>query len=114
PYAGLFLPESGIVPDPLAGLTWKKLTAQSPSAITRAAPEITMAPRAHWKSETFALPLYGDGKNLMVVKYKFGKGEVMWWASATPVTNAGLKELGNLEFFLACLNQHESPKILWD
>ena len=114
PFAGLFLPESGIVPDPLAGLTWKKLSAQSPSSITRAAPEIAMAPRAYWKSASFALPLYWDGKNSMVVKYKYGKGEVLWWASATPITNAGLKEPGNLEFFLACLNQQPGSKILWD
>lgn len=113
-FAGLFLPESGIVPDPLSGLTWKKLTAQSPSSITRAAPEITMAPRAYWKSATFALPLYGDGKNSMVVKYKYGKGEVLWWASATPLTNAGLKEPGNLEFFQACLDRQHSSRILWD
>jgi hypothetical protein len=117
-FAGLYLPESGSVPDPLAGTTWKRLTAQSPSSITRAAPEISMVPQAHWKSTYFALPLYGDGKDAMVVKYKYGKGEVMWWAAATPLTNAGLKEPGNLEFFLACLDQtndqDHAPTIFWD
>jgi hypothetical protein len=46
-----------------------------------------------------AYPLYGDGDRTVVVKYPFGRGEVLWWASATPLTNAGLKEPGNLEFF---------------
>ncbi len=113
-FAGLFLPESGVVPDPVLGMTWKKLTAKSPSSITRAAPEITLAPQAHWKSAAFALPLYGDGEKQMVVKYKFGKGEVLWWASATPLTNAGLKEPGNLEFFLACIGNQAQTRILWD
>jgi hypothetical protein len=114
PFAGLFLPENGIVPDPISGMTWKKLSAQSPSSITHAAPEITLAPQAYWRPESFALPLYGDGDKHMVVKYKSGKGEVIWWASATPLTNAGLKEPGNLEFFLACVGSAPETRILWD
>jgi uncharacterized protein DUF4350 len=113
-FAGLFLPEGGAVPDPLAGMTWKQLSAQSPSSITRAAPAITMSPRAYWRPSEFALPLYGDGKHSMVVMYPYGKGEVMWWAAATPLTNAGLKEPGNLEFFLASLDQKPGVRILWD
>jgi Domain of unknown function (DUF4350) len=114
PFVGLFLPENGIVPDPLSGMTWKKLSAQSPSSITHAAPEITLAPQAYWRPESFALPLYGDGDKQMVVKYNSGKGEVIWWASATPLTNAGLKEPGNLEFFLACIGSEPQTRILWD
>ncbi|MBZ5654786.1 MAG: DUF4350 domain-containing protein [Acidobacteriia bacterium] len=118
PFVGFFLPENGIVPDPLSGMTWKKLTALSPTSITHAAPEITLAPRAYWRPESsavpFVLPLYGDGDKQMVVKYKFGKGEVIWWASATPLTNAGLTEHGNLEFFLACIGSEPQTRILWD
>jgi hypothetical protein len=114
PFVGFFLPENGIVADPLSGMTWKKLTALSPSSITHAASQITLAPQAYWKPESFALPLYGDGDKQMVVKYKFGKGEVIWWASATPLTNAGLKEPGNLEFFLACIGSESQTRILWD
>jgi len=114
PFIGLFLPENEIVPDPMSGMTWKKLSAQSPSSITHAASQITLAPQAYWKPESFALPLYGDGDKHMVVKYKSGKGEVIWWASATPLTNAGLKEPGNLEFFLACIGSEPQTRILWD
>jgi uncharacterized protein DUF4350 len=113
-FVGLFLPESGIVPDPLSGMTWKKLTALSPSSITHAASQITLAPQAYWKPDSFAVPLYGDGAKQMVVKYRFGKGEVIWWASATPLTNAGLKEPGNLEFLLACIGSDPQTRILWD
>jgi hypothetical protein len=113
-FVGLFLPESGIVPDPLSGMTWKRLSAQSPSSVTHAAPEITLAPQAHWRLESFAVPLYGDGDKPMVVKYKLGKGDVIWWAAATPLTNAGLREPGNLEFFLACIGSEPQTRILWD
>lgn len=112
-FAGIFLPEGGSVPDPIAGMTWKKISARVPSAITRAAPEITLSPEAFWISKKMAVPLYGDGDKVMVVRYTYGKGEVLWWASATPLTNAGLKEPGNMEFFLACLGGRDK-QILWD
>jgi hypothetical protein len=112
-FAGTFLPKNESVPDILAGMTWKTASALAPSAITRAAPQIVLAPQAHWSSYSEAYPLYGDGDHTLVVKYPFGRGEVLWWAAATPLTNAGLKERGNLEFFLASLGdpKHE---VLWD
>jgi Domain of unknown function (DUF4350) len=111
-FAGTFLPENESAPDLLA-MTWKKASALSPSRITRAAPQITLSPRAYWQAFSAAYPLYGDGDRTVVVKYPFGRGEVLWWASATPLTNAGLKEPGNLEFFLACLGDRKN-EILWD
>lgn len=112
-FAGIFLPEGGSVPDPVAGMTWKKVSARAPSAITRAAPEITLAPESFWISRKMSVPLYGDGEKALVVRYPYGKGEILWWASATPLTNAGLKEPGNMEFFLACLGGRQN-QILWD
>jgi len=108
-----FLPEHFAIPDPIEGITWKRVTSRSPSSITRAAPEITLAPRAYW-TELRAMPLYGDGGKVFVVKYRFGDGDVLWWASATPLTNAGLQEPGNLEFFLASIGRADQRRILWD
>jgi len=112
-FSGTFLPENDAVPDVLLGMTWKKAVAVSPSAITRAAPEITIAPQARWQSSSPAYALYGDGDEIVVVKYPYGRGEVLWWAAATPLTNAGLKEPGNLEFLLASVRDTDAP-ILWD
>jgi hypothetical protein len=112
-FAGTFLPENESVPDMLLAMTWKKVSAVAPSAITRAAPEITMAPQARWPSYSQAYALYGDGDEVVVEKYPYGRGDVLWWAAATPLTNAGLKEPGNLEFLLACLGDTKAP-ILWD
>jgi len=113
-FSGMFLPRRGASFDPIAGITWKTFSAQSPSLITRAAPRITLAPQAYWQSRSFAVPLYGEGDKAVVVEYTFGKGEVIWWASPTPLTNAGLKEPGNLEFFLACVGSAQNNHILWD
>jgi Domain of unknown function (DUF4350) len=108
-----FLPVHQAFRDPIAGATWARLPSRSPSRVTRAAPEITLAPQAYWASESFVLPLYGDGDRARVIKYDHGQGEVLWWASATPLTNAGMREPGNLEFFLASLGDPKRP-ILWD
>jgi len=94
-------------------MEWKKASALSPSEITRAAPEIVLAQKARWEAYSAAYPLYGDGDQTLVVKYPYGRGEVLWWASATPLTNAGLKEQGNLEFFLACIGGAKGA-IFWD
>lgn len=116
-FAGTFLPENESVPDVFSGAVWNTASALAPSKITRAAPRIVMAPRAHWQDSSAVYPLYGDGEHTLVVKYSFGRGEVLWWAAATPLTNAGLKEQGNLEFLLACLgdpNHDPKSEILWD
>jgi uncharacterized protein DUF4350 len=118
--AGLFLSDDSntflhmyAIPDPIAGLTWERIRSTSPSSITRAASEITLAPQAYWYPESSAMKLYGGIEKPRVVKYARGNGEVIWWASATPLTNAGLREPGNLEFFLACLGDAQHP-VLWD
>ncbi|MGP0019050.1 MAG: DUF4350 domain-containing protein [Candidatus Sulfotelmatobacter sp.] len=112
-FAGTFLPENESTPDVLGGMEWKKASALSPSEITRAAPEIVLEQKARWRSYSAVYPLYGDGDRTLVVKYPYGHGEVLWWASATPLTNAGLKEQGNLEFFIACMGGTKGA-ILWD
>jgi hypothetical protein len=110
-FSGTYLPEDDSVLDPFA--VRKKVPAVSPSAITRAAPEIFLSAEARWQSYSAAYPLYGDDDQIVVVKYPYGKGEVLWWASATPLTNSGLKEASNLEFLLACLGDRDH-EILWD
>jgi hypothetical protein len=112
-FAGTFLPENDSVPEVVGGMTLEKATALAPSSITRAAPEIVLASEARWQSFSAAYPLYGNADRTLVVKYPYGRGEVLWWASATPLTNAGLKEPGNLEFFFACMGGTKGA-VLWD
>lgn len=112
--AALSLPNDSIDFDPFEGSLWEKYDALTPSRITRAAPEITLAARMRWKEDSSVTPLYGKDDKVVVVRYRYGKGEVIWWASPTPLSNAGIREPGNLEFFLACLGEKQSTHILWD
>lgn len=114
PIAAFLLPNNRSAVDPIEGMTWQHFSALAPSPITRAAPQITLAPQAHWSLTSSALPLYGNDKQAVVVRYPYGKGEVIWWAAATPLTNAGLKETGNLEFLLACVGDKQNQEVLWD
>lgn len=92
---------------------WSDFHALTPSAITRAAPKITLSPAARW-SESSGLPLYGDDKNVVAIRLKYGKGDVIWLASATPFTNAAIKESNNLEFVLAAIGDREQTRVLFD
>ena len=111
--AAFYVPKALSDFDFINGMTWKKATAVGPSAITRAAPEIFMAPESYWNPLYNSVELYAQGGRTRVVKYVYGKGQVIWWASATPLTNEGLSQSGNLDFFLASLGEGK-PEIVWD
>jgi len=48
----------------------------------------------------------------VVVSYALGQGRVIWWASALPLTNAGIRDRGNLDLLFNSLG--DSRRILWD
>jgi hypothetical protein len=114
PSAAFLLPKNDAQADPMEVLTWEKFPAVAPSQISQAAPQITLTPKATWNSPSSALVLYGKENQAVVIRYPYGEGVVFWWASATPLTNAGIKEPGNLEFFLTCLGDKNKTRILWD
>jgi hypothetical protein len=100
--------------NPVEALRWTPTDAVAPSPITRQAPRITLAHASAWDNSLTALPLYGDPESPSVVTFERGRGRVYWWASATPLTNAGLREAGNLEFFLASIGPAHGRRVLWD
>ena len=103
------------LPEPLGGYTWATLKSVALSPITRAAPEIELYDRAHWAlRDRGELPLYGDANAPSVVMVPVGRGQVLWWASATPLTNAGITQPNNLPFFLASLGAPAGRRVLWD
>jgi len=109
-----FVPAEGFVPEPLAANVWKQVPAVALSAITRAAPRITLTPSAYWGTTAPGIPLFADGGKTRVIEQQVDKGEIIFWVSPTPLTNAGLREPGNLEFFLACIGRRDRVKVLWD
>jgi hypothetical protein len=111
----LYVPGQRLELEPVPVAGWRRATAVSPSAITRAAPEITLvASFTNTGTASSITPLYSESNRVAVARYMLGDGEVIWWASATPLTNAGITRPGNLEFFLACVGQPGGSSVLWD
>jgi len=87
----------------------------APSPIMRGAPDITMMPPLSWSPD---LPgqvvVYGDDTTAAVITYRFGKGEVVWWAAATPLSNGAIRDASNLQLFLNSVAPSPHVRILWD
>lgn len=115
PDSAWFLPGGETRPRPPTGHTWITMPAMAPSAITAAAPEITIASRATWvQTGWLVVPLYGDDRGPSVIEMTVGSGRAMWWEAATPLTNAGITIANNLAFVLASLGPPGERRILWD
>ena len=112
--SGYYLPLNEIATEPTGGTASKRRSALTPSPITRVAPEITMSGRSHWKPETGVVGLYGTTEKPVVVEYAVGQGEVLWLAASAPLTNAGIKEPGDMEFLLAAVGSPDQNEVLWD
>jgi hypothetical protein len=95
---------------------WQTYRSLLPSHITDHAPEIALAPSAaYWDPQDFNSQVqYGDEKHGVVASYKYGQGEVIWWAAADPLTNSGLLQKQNLQMFLNTLGPASQRVVLWD
>lgn len=111
-YAPLFVSEPGPVPLPLS-LGWNTFRAQTPSAFALNAPEIKLDTVSGWSQQGQGVGLYGDESRYTVTQYAHGKGRVLWLASSSLLSNAGLRESSNLEFLLTAVGS-KSRHILWD
>ncbi len=86
----------------------------APSRLTRGG-DILMQPSAVWaQDDTRVVPHYAKGKDVVVVSYRSGSGEVIWWASAMPITNLRVREAGNINLLLNALGPPEATRVLWD
>jgi hypothetical protein len=113
--AGHGLPEGSAVSSESLETEWTTFRARMPSPITRHAPEIQLPQTTHWADKHAShLSLYGDDKQAVVVTYAVADGRVVWWASAVPLTNAGISASHNLELFLNSVGPPEGARVLWD
>jgi hypothetical protein len=91
-----------------------KLTPQGLDPLAGAG-EVWMVPEASWG---FDHPLdrvqYNCAGTPAVVEYSEGKGEVIWWASSTPIENSTISRANNLNLFLNALGSREGHNIYWD
>lgn len=116
--ANFYVPDSEIqrevLPDPLN----HEYPPQLVTSLTRGG-AINMSPVAYWKHcSTSCLVHYADSRfgsaRPIVVSYRAGKGEVIWWAASTPLNNNGISLSGNLELLLNSLGPADENHVLWD
>ena len=112
--ASIYLPkaetENELVPSPVA----KEYQPQLLTPLTRGG-AIQMSPAAYWKGPaTSSLAHYADGDRPIVVSYKAGLGEVIWWGASTPLTNAAIAKSGNMALLLNSLGPAGEGQVYWD
>jgi len=115
PIASFFPEAEGV--SKVSNPEWKEFAPALPSYLSRGANEVVMRPAAYWRDRNPALlRVYGDEQSPAVVAWRIGSGEVLWWAGATPLTNAGIARPGNLELFLNSMAgpSGEPLSIYWD
>ncbi|HEX4066547.1 MAG TPA: DUF4350 domain-containing protein [Acidobacteriaceae bacterium] len=76
-------------------------TPDGPGSLASAG-EVEMAARVRWNRNDPSVRVEQlCGSDPVVVSYAVGRGQIIWWASATPLTNRGLHNDGNLRLLLA-------------
>lgn len=117
PSIRMFFPAASVsdnTPDPV----WTTFSPSIPSRFAIAARRVTIQPEAYWgRLDSSQLVFYGEPDSAVVVSWKLGSGEILWWAGSTPLTNAGITKGDNLTFFLDALKNRASGKaydIYWD
>lgn len=99
--APLLLPDAKVEP---TGRFYEGLcdtTPEGPDPLARAG-SLNMLAAVGWARQDPGVRVAQRcGGSAVVVSYPASNGEVIWWASATPLTNAGLRQDGNLRLLLA-------------
>jgi hypothetical protein len=112
--ADLYLPDTRTVRELLPEPVPKAYRPQLVSALARAG-EIRMSPEAYWKTcSTACMVHYSDDSRPIVVSYKVGEGEVIWWAASMPLSNGGVLNAGNLTLLLNSLGAPAETHVFWD
>lgn len=103
-----------------AGAKPRPFDAIVPSPFTRHANRIVLSPTALWGTlDDTQVPLYGDSQHQVATSWKIGRGRILWWAGATPLTNAHIVDEGNLNLLIDAVGAGEDgadqpTHIYWD
>lgn len=111
-FTGFFVWERSPSPLPISA-GWAKFAAEAPSPEALNAPEIEIDASASWRKPGEGIGLYGDDDQYAVMQYPHGKGSILWLASSSLLSNAGLRESGNLAFLLSTVGG-KTRQVLWD
>ncbi len=109
------LPGGARFPDEFFDLQPRSYSALLPSPLTRGASVVTMAPGPSWEEGAgVVVPLYGETDRVVAVTMTEGRGQIIWWSAATPLTNLGIGEAANLALLLNVVGPVKDTLILWD
>jgi hypothetical protein len=114
PNISLFLPRAQTTREFSPDLTWKEYRPQILSSLTRGG-SIKMAAAGYWEHPSTAILVHyaAEDERPVIVSYTVGKGQVIWWAASTPLSNAGITSAGNLALLLNSLGD-SGTHIYWD
>lgn len=115
PDAPLITPKTFPIPLSSSVKRWIELSPIFPSFYTRGAKRIRMICQASWKNVSPSqIALYTDADAPAVVLWRLGQGELLWWASATPLTNAEIANDDDMTLFLNAATPQGAGRIYWD
>ena len=110
---GMIVPDGSAEP-PTQFQVACKLTPQGLDPLAGSG-EVWMVPEASWGFDNPRDRVqYNCAGTPAVVEYSEGKGEVIWWASSTPLENGTINRANNLNLFLNALGSREEHNIYWD
>jgi hypothetical protein len=114
PSAAPFLPDTATFPLEQSWKEPKQFAALAPSPLARGVGKISLLPPKGWHPTTPShVVVFGDKQTAAVVSWPVGRGQVIWWASATPLTNGGIREADNLGLLLNSIGPG-GARVLWD
>ena len=107
PTAALLLPDAQVGSSDRLYTKLCYTTPEGPDPLARAG-EVSMAAPDRWTRNDPSVRIAQTcGEDAVVVSFPVGAGTVIWWAAATPLTNAGLHSDGNLRLLLASVGSRD-------
>ena len=92
---------------------WKSYKPSEPSDLTRGIDEIVMAPQFYFEDTRGETPFIDDNER-PIVRFAYGAGEVIWWSSSDPLTNAGIRQKDNAQLLLNSVGSVGRGAVYWD
>ncbi len=96
---------------PAIQFAWKRYHPVRVSPLTRGVRSILLSATMSFTADD-GTPFRGGGL-YPIKEFRYGRGTVVWWASAVPLTNSAISRADNAELLLNSVG-NKSRQVLWD